>query len=246
MPAHGAGTGDAPPILFRLAEKECAVHGGRKRRLGAKRRLWLLFCLKTGVVRIHAAETCHASAECAVPPRNRERIPRIWSLGRIFPGRLTHGLCSSFRAPRFATRSPVHSREGNPKGRGRSPAPLSRFKGVWGKQAKRRQRRMKRACFEEAARLAAPKRGRESQCRDGVEIRNPPGFLFGGRGGTLLFSKEKCPPSPRPPPRLGGHQGSSLHRGILIHLGPPRPRDNSALGMVWMRIPASSSARLVT
>ena len=25
-------TGDAPPILFRLAEKECAVHGGRKRR----------------------------------------------------------------------------------------------------------------------------------------------------------------------------------------------------------------------
>ena len=87
-------------------------------------------------------------------------------------------------------------REGNPKGRGRSPSPLSRFKGVWGKQAKRRQRRMKRACFEEAARLAAPKRGRESQCRDGVEIRNPPGFLFGGRGGTLLFSKEKCPPSP--------------------------------------------------
>ena len=48
-------------------------------------------------------------------------------------------------------------REGNPKGRGRSPSPLSRFKGVWGKQAKRRQRRMKRACFEEAARLAAPK-----------------------------------------------------------------------------------------
>ena len=28
--------------------------------------------------------------------------------------------------------------------------------------------------------------------------RNPPGFLFGGRGGTLLFSKEKCPPSPAP------------------------------------------------
>ena len=26
------GRGDAPPILFRLAEKECAVHGGRKRR----------------------------------------------------------------------------------------------------------------------------------------------------------------------------------------------------------------------
>ena len=29
--------------------------------------------------------------------------------------------------------------------------------------------------------------------------RNPPGFLFGGHGGTLLFSKEKCLPFPRPP-----------------------------------------------
>ena len=28
---------DAPPILFRLAEKECAAPGGRKRRWGAKR-----------------------------------------------------------------------------------------------------------------------------------------------------------------------------------------------------------------
>ena len=130
MPAHGAGTGDAPPILFRLAEKECAVHGGRKRRLGAKRRLWRLFCLKTGVVRIHAAETCHASAECAVPPRNRERIPRIWSLGRIFPGRLTHGLCSSFRAPRFATRSPSLSPGGESKGEGPQPRPFVSLGGV--------------------------------------------------------------------------------------------------------------------
>ena len=29
--------------------------------------------------------------------------------------------------------------------------------------------------------------------------RNPPGFLFRGRGGTLLFLKEKCPPIPRRP-----------------------------------------------
>ena len=34
--------------------------------------------------------------------------------------------------------------------------------------------------------------------------RNPPGFLFGGRGGTLLFSKEKCPPSSPSPPEVGG------------------------------------------
>ena len=65
MPAHGAGTGvsrpgrgtgdgpaspggDAPPILFRLAEKECAVHGGRKRRLGAKPAPLAPFLLKCG------------------------------------------------------------------------------------------------------------------------------------------------------------------------------------------------------
>ena len=42
------------------------------------------------------------------------------------------------------------------------------------------------------------------------------------------------------------NQGSSRHRGILIHLGPPRPRESSALGMVWMRMPVSSSERLVT
>ena len=177
-------------------------------------------------------------------PETENVFPRIWYCAAAFRGGHRKGFTisparsASLRAP------PVYPREGNPKGRGRSPAPLSRFKGVWGKQAKRRQWRMKRACFEEAARLAAPKRGRESQCRDGVEIRNPPTFLEGVAGGGV-FAPKTSPPPPVPP-RLGGHQGSSLHRGILIHLGPPRPRDNSALGMVWMRIPASSSARLVT
>ena len=40
--------------------------------------------------------------------------------------------------------------------------------------------------------------------------------------------------------------GSSRHRGILIHRGPPRPRDSSALGIVRILIPASSRERLVT
>ena len=31
-----------------------------------------------------------------------------------------------------------------------------------------------------------------------------------------------------------------------MHRGPPRPRDSSALGMVWSRMPASSRQRLVT
>ena len=38
-----------------------------------------------------------------------------------------------------------------------------------GKAAKRRRWRMQRAAFEEVARLAAPFRGRESQCHDGVQ-----------------------------------------------------------------------------
>ena len=50
------------------------------------------------------------------------------------------------------------------------------------------------------------------------------------------------------PPTVGKRypQTSSLMSGILIHLGPPRPRESSAQGMVWMRMPSSSSRRLVT
>ncbi|WP_325285772.1 hypothetical protein, partial [Dysosmobacter sp.] len=36
------------------------------------------------------------------------------------------------------------------------PFSLGKTQRKWGKQAKRRQRRKQRACFEEAARLAAP------------------------------------------------------------------------------------------
>ena len=50
-----------------------------------------------------------------------------------------------------------------------------------------------------------------------------------------------CLPSSWHPPYT-----SSLQRGMLMHRGPPRPRLSSALGMVWMRTPASSRERLVT
>ena len=58
-------------------------------------------------------------------------LPRIWQCVAAF------GVVIGFgpfwpRAFRFATRSPVQLREGNPKGRDRSPSPLSRFKGVRG------------------------------------------------------------------------------------------------------------------
>ena len=38
-----------------------------------------------------------------------------------------------------------------------------------GKQPKRRQWRSKRGCFEAAARLAAPNRGRQSECHNGAD-----------------------------------------------------------------------------
>ena len=40
----------------------------------------------------------------------------------------------------------------------------------WGKEAKRRQWRIKRASFEEAARLAGTDSARESFCRDGGQV----------------------------------------------------------------------------
>ena len=94
-------------------------------------------------------------------------------------------LCSSPRC-----RSPSSS-EGFPKG----------------KAPKRRRGRIKRGAFEEMARLAAHQ-GRESYSHDGVRAaarpfvsfqggaggnRNPPAFLFRGRGGHSLFKREYPP-----------------------------------------------------
>jgi len=81
--------------------------------------------------------------------------------------------------------------EGNPKGRGRCPAPLSRFKGVRGETA------------EEPPEADAARRFRGSGTIGGHEqwpgivsprrwadFEIPPGFSFGGTG-AFLFSKEK-------------------------------------------------------
>jgi len=90
-----------------------------------------------------------------------------------------------------AAAAPVHTLGGWFQKEGFATPSFCRFKGVWGKQAKRRLWRMKRACFEDAARLAALS-GAGNRIAATVSNRNPPGFLFGGVG-TLLFSKEKCP-----------------------------------------------------
>ena len=59
--------------------------------------------------------------------------------------------------------------------------------------------------------------------------------------GCILRGKAALPAANR---RL--FYGSSRISGILMHRGPPRPRLSSALGMAWMRMPASSKERLVT
>ena len=58
----------------------------------------------------------------------------------------------------------------------------------------------------------------------------------------LISQKKSSAFCGEPPPLYG----SSRISGILMHRGPPRPRLSSALGMAWMRMPASSKERLVT
>ena len=231
-----AGRGYTPHFLFETSKRKCAVHGGKEKMLGGS--TWHP-CVKlirnTGVVVAGAVQTCRPVPGALYPFGTEMVLPRIWGF------RLAFGVLDARSVPLAPRLSPPKSRRfaavgsdtrlraqplryalplpcprgGNPKGRGRSPSPLCRFNGVRGKQAKRRQWRMKRACFEEAARLAAPKRGRKSQCCDGVEIEIPPGFtsaqrnrprltgrlmpgLFGGCGGHFSFQKRNVPPLPVP------------------------------------------------
>ena len=84
----------------------------------------------------------------------------------------------------------THSRGGLQR-RGSQAPLLAVLRGSGGKSPKRRQWRIKRGDFEEAARLAATNSGRESYRRDGgQDFGIPPGFSFGGAG-DFLFSKEK-------------------------------------------------------
>ena len=98
-------------------------------------------------------------------------------------------------------------------------------------------------------------------------IRGPAAPRTVGRGGAPKPTEwaRKCPWGAReraqfslpgrgqhPPAAGAAHSrsanayGSSRHSGMDMHRGPPRPRESSALGMVWSRMPASSRARLVT
>ena len=153
------GRGDAPPILFRLAEKECAVHGGKEKMLGAKRH-FVPFLLQYGGRCSRCGADLPACTGCAWAFGNREMLPRIWGCRLAFGVVNARSVLLTPRVPlRYALPRPIPG--GESKGEGPQPRPFVSFQGGPGGN------------------------------------RNPPGFLFGGRGGTLLFSKEKCPPFPR-------------------------------------------------
>ena len=149
------------------------------------------------------------------------------------------------------------SLEGFPKGRNRSFAPLCRFKGVRGE-------------IEIPPRFSLGGRGDILFSKENIPLASPyrtgtvpPGtpVIFSVRrkenGDSIrcgiaahlrtnlvrLISQKKSSAFCGEPPPL---YGSSRISGILMHRGPPRPRLSSALGMAWMRMPASSKERLVT
>ena len=149
------------------------------------------------------------------------------------------------------------SLEGFPKGRNRSFAPLCRFKGVRGE-------------IEIPPRFSLGGGGDILFSKENIPLASPyrngtvpPGtpVIFSARrkenGDSIrcgiaahlrtnlvrLISQKKSSAFCGEPPPL---YGSSRISGILMHRGPPRPRLSSALGMAWMRMPASSKERLVT
>ena len=160
---HGHGRGsadlrwrDAPPILFRLGEKECAVHGGRKSRLVQtcpSGQVW-------GCERLIASfpQICPAPSRCAVTLLSTHVYAAscdVISHSRVL-----------VNASSFSSR--CRSVGGVSKEGAAAPS-LCRLKGWFGggKSAKRRLRRMKRADFRGSGTIGGPNRGRESYRRNG-------------------------------------------------------------------------------
>ena len=173
-----------------------------------------------------------------------------------FGGTAFIGVQRGHSLPLFPLPLPL-SLEGFPKGRNRSFAPLCRFKGVRGE-------------IEIPPRFSLGGRGDILFSKENIPLASPyrtgtvpPGtpVIFSARrkenGDSIrcgiaahlrtnlvrLISQKKSSAFCGEPPPL---YGSSRISGILMHRGPPRPRLSSALGMAWMRMPASSKERLVT
>ena len=165
--AHGAGTGDgpaspggdAPPIFFLKHQKENAPCTVEKKKCSAQnRRLWRLFCLNAGVVRIHAAETCQAPAGCAVPQRNRERAPRIWYCAAAFRGGHRKGFTISPALPASLS-APPSIPGGESKGEGPQPLPFEPFQGGVGETGEAPPAADEASLFRGSGAIGGPEKG---------------------------------------------------------------------------------------
>ena len=76
-----------PHFLFGCAEKKTAVHGQKKRRLGAKPAPMAPFCFNTGVVVVGAVQTCQPVPGALYPGKTENCFPASVGLGAAFGGR---------------------------------------------------------------------------------------------------------------------------------------------------------------
>ena len=135
-----AGQGCTPHFLFETSKRKCAVHGGKEKMFG---RLNLTpLCQvdrKYGGRRGWCGAVLQACTGCAILWQNRELLPRICGCRLAFVVYLGERRTLGFALVRLIlppSAAVMHLLcsfgVGNPKGRGRSPSPLCRFKGVWG------------------------------------------------------------------------------------------------------------------
>ena len=137
---HGAGretvrlrrAGMHPHFLFETSKRKCAVHGGKEKMFRAKRH-FVPFLLvyggpnkklpsKLSVKALGAGPSLQNLSACAP----RRTVCKFRGGCRMAPASLS-------ALPASLSAAGPKPREGYPKGRGRSPSPLSRFKGARGK-----------------------------------------------------------------------------------------------------------------
>ena len=259
-----------PPFSFRLAEKKTAVHGQKKRALSRPYDLsviwrqygsyWLEMRRKSASLLpgalYHTIEVVHRRRQsCAANFRWAMFTPcssfRAFTVSACGPPSISvtsekYFTGSSFRSARRCLSFTEHRMSGSGK---RSisirqaprawPAPPDA--GTHSRTEQVRRNRQKGSRIPEA-----PIRGRPRIPRNGLSHCGTAPFFWTVHGPFSLAQPKKMGGANSRPLYKGSNQTSSRQRGMLIHLGPPRPRDSSAQGMVWMRMPSSSSRRLVT
>ena len=137
----GAHGGCTPHFLFETSKRKCAVHGG-KEKMFVRLNLTPLCQVdrKTGVAVAGAVQICRFVPGALYPWGTEKCSAASVGMGASFAVYLRERRTLGFAlvrlvlSPRTAVMHPPRSfGVGNPKGRGRSPSPLCRFKGVRGK-----------------------------------------------------------------------------------------------------------------